>query len=110
MQSDHVKYYPSDPAGCIDATEKLSTPSSSHTNLSRLHLAVCLRAALVIEGWGVIDVGLATFARDYNAVVDRMLMPFHKPKDPAMRAAAVKMLQERLKPVKVPADGAKKGA
>ena len=111
LQSDHVKYYPSDPAGCIDATEKAERPVLiTHKRQSRLHLAVCLRAALVIEGWGVIDVGLATFAGDYNAVVDRMLMPFHKPKDPAMRAAAVKMLQERLKPVKVPADGAKKGA
>ena len=66
-------------------------------------MAVCLRAALVIKGWGVIDVGLAIFAGDYNAVVDRMLMPFYMPKDPATRAAAVKMLQERLKPVKLPA-------
>ena len=60
-----------------------------------------MHAALVIEGWGVIDVGLAIFAGDYNAVVDRMLLPYHKPTDPAERAAAIQMLRDRLKAVKM---------
>ena len=61
-----------------------------------------LRAALVIEGWGVIEVGLAVFARDYNAVVDRMLMPYCKPTDPETRQAAINMIKARLRPVRAP--------
>jgi hypothetical protein len=55
----------------------------------------------VFEGWGVIDIGLATFARDYDALVNRMLLPYHKPQDAAARAAAKEEIKARLRPVRV---------
>lgn len=61
---------------------------------------MCGCAALVFEGWGVIDIGLATFARDYDALVDRMLLPYHKPKDAKTRAEAVALIKERLRPIR----------
>ncbi|CAL8468049.1 g7588 [Coccomyxa elongata] len=82
----------------LNSTTHWSELPARFMNLLQQHVAT---KALVIEGWGVIDVGLAIFAGDYNAVVDRMLLPYHKPTDPAERAAAISMLKERLKPVKM---------
>lgn len=50
----------------------------------------------------MIDIGLATFARDYDALIDRMLLPYHKPKDAETRAAAKAIIKERLRPVHIP--------
>ena len=58
-----------------------------------------LRAALVVEDWGVIEIGLAIFARDYDAVINRMLLPYTKPQDAATREAAKQMIKARLRPV-----------
>ena len=58
-------------------------------------------AALVVEDWGVIEIGLAIFARDYDAVINRMLLPYTKPKDPETREAARRMIKARLRPVRV---------
>ena len=69
-----------------------------------------LRAALVIEGWGVIEVGLAIFARDHGAVVDRMLMPYCKPTNPETRQAAISMIKARLRPVRAPPIAARSAA
>ena len=60
-----------------------------------------LRAALVVEDWGVIEIGLAIFARDYDAVINRMLLPYTKPKDAETREAAKQMIKARLRPVRV---------
>ena len=62
-----------------------------------------LRAALVVEDWGVIEIGLAVFARDYDAVINRMLLPYTRPKDTATREAAKQMIKARLRPVHVKA-------
>lgn len=50
----------------------------------------------------MIDIGLATFARDYDALVDRMLLPYCKPKDAETRAKAVALIKERLRPIRAP--------
>ena len=60
-------------------------------------------AALVVEDWGVIEIGLAVFARDYDAVINRMLLPYTRPKSPEARAAAKQLLLDRLRPVHVKA-------
>ena len=57
-------------------------------------------AALVVEDWGVIEIGLAIFARDYDAVINRMLLPYTKPKNPETREAARQMIKARLRPVR----------
>lgn len=62
-----------------------------------------LHAALVVDDWGVIEIGLAVFARDYDAVINRMLLPYTKPKDAETREAAKQMLKARLRPVHVKA-------
>ena len=64
----------------------------------------------MIEGWGVIEVGLAIFARDYDAVVDRMLLPYCKPTDPETRQAAIDMIKARLRPVRAPPVAARSAA
>ena len=60
-------------------------------------------AALVVEEWGVIEIGLAIFARDYDAVINRMLLPYTRPEDPETREAAKQMIKARLRPVRVKA-------
>jgi len=59
----------------------------------------CACAALVLEDWGVVEIGLAIFARDYDAVINRMLLPYTRPKDPVVREAAKQMIKARLRPV-----------